>query len=221
MSRRRFAILGLGLYGKTLATELTRLGCEVLAVDVSARKVDEVRDLVAKAAVADIRDREALRELFTSKYDTVIIAIGGALEATIMATLYLRELGVEEIHAEATTPDRAEVLRRVGATRILSPERDMGRREAQRLANPNLVEFLPVTSGYGVVQVEAPGWTHGKTLADLDLRREMSLAIIAIRSREGVDVLVPGGTAAVQAGDVLTLVGRDADIARFRERRGT
>jgi trk system potassium uptake protein TrkA len=219
MKKRRFAVFGLGLFGRTLATEMSRLGCEVLAVDVSARKVDAMRDDVMKAAVADIRDRAALEELLTSKFDAAVIAIGGALEASIMATLHLRELGVEEVWAEATTADRAEVLQRVGATKILSPERDLGRREAQRLANPNLLEFLPVTSGYGVVQVEAPAWTHEKTLIELGLRREMSLTVIAIRTGEGVDVLVPDGAAAIREGDVLTVVGRDADIARFRERK--
>jgi trk system potassium uptake protein TrkA len=219
MKKRRFAVLGLGLFGQTLATELARLGCEVLAVDVSARKVDAVRDAVAMAAVADIRDRAALQELLTSKFDVAVIAIGGALEASIMATLHLRELGVEEVWAEGTSPDRAEVLTRVGATKVLSPERDLGRREAQRLANPNLLEFLPVTSGYGVVQVAAPAWTHGKTLAELDLRREMSLAVIAIRTPDGVDILVPDGAAALREGDILTVVGRDADIARFHARK--
>jgi len=219
MSKRRFAILGLGQFGRSLCRNLSELGQEVLAIDVSPKKVESIRDWVAVAAVADIRDRVALGELFTTPFDIAVIAIGGSLEAAIMATLHLKDLGVQEIWAEANQDERATVLTRVGATRILSPERDMGRRIAQRLANPNLVEFLPLTAGYGVVESEAPAWTHGKTLAELELRKTMNLAIIAIRAADGTVAIVPGGAAKLTTGDRITLVGRDADLSRFQEKK--
>jgi trk system potassium uptake protein TrkA len=219
MSKRRFAVLGLGQLGRALCRELTRLGCEVLAVDASPRKVEAVRDDVTMAAAADIRDREAMKELFTTRFDAAIIAIGGSLEAAIMATLYLKELGVREVWAEANTEDRAHVLERIGVTRIVSPERDIGRRIAQRLANPDLMEFLPLAEGYGVVEIEAPSWSHGRTLADLDLRRTMNLAVIAIRKADGGVAVVPGGATKLEHKDMITLVGRDEDLTRFRERK--
>ncbi len=219
MTKRRFAILGLGQFGSALAEELARLGCEVMAVDIDAARVDSIRDHVAGAATADISDREALEEIFSRPFDVAVIAIGGALEAASMATLHMRDLGVEEIWAEASTEDRAEVLRRVGATRILSPERDMGKKLAQRLANPDLLEYLPLTAGYSVVEVAAPNWTHGKTLAELDVRRKHSLAVIAIQSGSETMSIVPGGDTTVAEGDVLTVVGRDEDLRDFAERR--
>lgn len=215
---RRFAVLGLGQLGRNMVRELTRLGCEVLAVDMDPKAVATVKDAAAVAAVADIRDKEALKELFTAPFDGAVLAIGGSLEATIMATLYLKEMGVREIWAEANTDDRAEVLARVGATRIVAPERDMGRRLAQQLVNPNLVDFLPLTEGHGVVEVNAPTWAHGKTLAELNLRKEMNLAVVAVH-RKGGSVIVPGGATRLQEGDKLVVVGRDADLTRFRERR--
>jgi len=219
MKKRRFAVLGLGQFGSSLADELTKRGCEVLAVDKDPERVELLRDKVALAAVADIRDRAALEELITSPFDVAILAVGDQLEPAILATLHLKDLMVEEVWAEATSPESAEVLKRVGADKIISPERDMGQRIARRLANPNLIEFLPLTSGYAVVEVEAPAWTHGKTLLELGLRREMQIAVIAIRSADGMPAIVPGGAAQVQPGDVLTLVGRDADIATFRKRK--
>jgi len=218
--KRRVAVLGLGEFGKALATELTRLGVEVLAVDVSARKVEAVRDLVASACMADIRDGDALHELFATSFDVAVVAIGGGLEAAILATLHLKQLNVDEIWVEANTRDRAEVLKRVGATRILSPEGDMGRRLAQQMANPNLIEFLPLTSGFGVVEAPAPKWTVGKTLKDLELRNRFSLAVISIRSLDGKVSIVPGGLAQIGEGDVLTLVGSDSDLASFRDSQG-
>jgi trk system potassium uptake protein TrkA len=177
-----------------------------------------VRDDVTHAAVADVRDPVALRELLTSSFDVVIIAIGGSLEASILATFHLLELGVKEVWAEANSDEWAEVLTRVGAKRILSPEREMGRRLAHQISNPNLLEFLPLTEGHGVQQAEAPSWTHGKTLAELNLRAAMHLAVIAIRDPAGKVTVVPGGAARVEPGSTLTLVGSDADLTRFRER---
>jgi len=217
MRKRRFAILGLGQFGRALCRELSRLGAEVLAVDVSAKRIEQIKNEVAGAAIADIRDRAALEELFSSPFDVAVIAIGGALEAAIMATLHLKEMGVEQIWVEANTREREQVMLRVGATRVISPEREMGRRLAQRLANPNLMEFLPLTGGHAVVEVEAPSWALGKSLAELHLRSTMNLAVIRIRSADGKDAVVPGGDARVGGGDVMTLVGLDRDIARFRE----
>jgi len=216
MTKRRFAILGLGQFGGALAEELAQRGCEVMAVDADPARVEAIRDHVAGAAVADIADPEALKEICSRPYDVAVIATGGALEAAIMATLYIKELGVKEIWAEATTDDRAEVLRRVGATRILAPERDMGRKLAQRLAHPDLLEYLPLAEGYSVVEVAAPDWTHGKTLAELDLRRKRSLAVIAVQRQDGVMKIVPGGDTGIAAGDALMLVGRNGDLESFQ-----
>jgi trk system potassium uptake protein TrkA len=217
MNKRRVAVLGLGQFGRALARELARCGAEVLAVDVSARRVDQVRDDVTHVAIADIRDRAALAELFPARFDVVVISIGGSLEAAIMATLYLKDMDVGEIWAEANTPEREEVLKRVGAARVISPEREVGRRVAQHLVNPNLLDFLPLTAGYGVSETEAPAWTHGKTLLELALRQEHGVAVIAARRGDSV-LIAPGGRHTVEPGEKLTLVGSDRDLARFQER---
>jgi len=219
MNRKRFAILGLGKFGTTLASELSRLGYEVLAVDQDARAVDAVRDEVTVAAVADVRDRHALGELFTAPFDGAVVAIGTNLEAAILATLFLKENGVPTIIAEAATRDRAEVLQRVGATEVVSPELEIGKRLAKRLSNPNLIEFIPLVKGYLAIEVEAPAWTAGKTLAELNLHRTMNLAVLAITHKGGEIALVPGGAAKVGAGDKLALLGRESDLERFRERK--
>jgi trk system potassium uptake protein TrkA len=218
MKNKRFIVMGLGEFGRALAPELARLGGEVLAVDISPKKVESVRDQVTMAVVADIRDRAALQELITSTFDVAILAIGGSLEASIMATLHLKELAVREIYVEANNPDRAEVLRRVGADHVISPEQDLGMRLARRLSNPNLIDFLPITEGYGVIKVEAPYWTHEKSLIDLELRKRMNLTVIALHTGDGKDVVAPGANTVVHKGDQLTLVGRDSDLVRFKDR---
>ena len=219
MKQRRFAVLGLGQFGHSLAVELAKLGCEVIAVDMSSKKIEAIRNEVSMAAAGDIRDRAVLEEMCGHAIDVAVIAIGGSLEASVLAILHLLDLGVKDIRAEASTDDRALALSKVGATRILSPERDMGRRVAQGLANPNMVEFLPLTEGHGVVEMEAPSWTHGKTLAELALRRTMGLAVIAVRPPEEGPVVVPGGDTKLDHKYRVTLVGRDQDLTKFRERK--
>ena len=216
MTKKRIAVLGLGQFGGALARELALLGCEVLAVDREEQRVQEVRDSVTTAAIADVREREALSELLNEPFDIGVVATGGALEAAILAVLHLKELGVTQVWAEAPNDDGGEVLRRVGADRIFSPERDAGRRLAQRLANPNMIEFLPVMRGYGICEVEAPSFTHGRTLSELDLRNKRGLAVVAVRG-PSTSTMVPTAATTIVAGDVIVVVGKDADIAKFQE----
>jgi len=217
MSRPRYAVLGLGQFGAAVATELARLGIDVLAVDSSTARVDALKDKVVSVAVADVRDREALREILSSRFDGAVIAIGDHLEAEILATLFLKELGFSEIVVEAKTPERGEVLRRVGATRTVSPELEFGARLARRLATPNLLEFVPLAKGHGVIEVEAPAWSQNKTLAALDLRKRFGIAVISIVHGDGTTIMIPGGDATVRPGSRITLVGSEENLARFRE----
>ncbi|MFQ5844896.1 MAG: potassium channel family protein [Planctomycetota bacterium] len=215
MSRRKYAVLGLGEFGRAVALELSQLGREVLAIDINPKRVEEVQEHVALAAVADVREREALQELMETPFDVAVVATGGNFEAAILATLHLRAMGVTELVAEASSEERADVLLRVGATRIVSPELDMGKRLARRLGRKNLVEFIPLSPGYAVVEIEAPESLIGKTLAEADVRRKYHVAVIALRSRDGTDTLIPGGATPISPGDRLTLAGGEEAIERF------
>jgi len=215
MTDKRIAVLGLGQFGGALARELSTLGVEVLAVDRDPEQVQLIRNDVSVAAVADVRDRDALAELTSEPFDIAIVATGGSLEAAILATLHLKELEVPQVWVEAPNDDGAEVLRRVGADKVFSPEREAGRRLAQQLANPNMIEFLPITKGYGICEVDAPMFMHHKTLEELDLRNTKGVAVIAIRGKESA-TLVPTAATRIEPGDVLSVVGRDEDLANLR-----
>jgi len=216
MSRKRYAVLGLGQFGRSLAEELCEAGCEVLAVDRNPKLVENIRDRVTSAAVADVKDPAALGELVNDTFDGAIVAMGDSLESCILATLQLKEIGVPMIYAEASDPQRAEVLTRIGATKVISPERDYGRRLARGLAGHDLIDFVPLTVGYGVCEMVAPDWCVGKSLAELNLRRERQLAVIAIRDLKGRVTVVPGADTKIAADDQLTIIGQDTDLAKFR-----
>ena len=216
MSAKRCIVVGLGEFGRTIAVEMARLGVEVLALDKSEKRVMMVRDEVASAATADVRDAEVFNELCSSTFDLAIIAIGGSLESSILAAMHLKHHKVGEIWAEANDPAREEVLRRVGVDRLFSPERDLGRRMAQRIARQDLAEFIPIAEGYGVIDMPAPQWMIGKTLLQLDLRNTHDVSVISVRSAGGEITVVPKAGREIREGDTLVLVGKDEDLAKVR-----
>lgn len=218
MSAKRCIVVGLGEFGRTIAVELAKAGVDVLAVDRLEKNVAAVRDHVSVAAIADVREAEVFKELLTTKFDLAIISIGGSLESAILAAMHLKAANVGEVWAEASESDREQVLRRVGVDRVFSPERDLARRLAQRIANQDSADFIPIAEGYGVVELTAPGWMTGKTLLQLDLRKEMNVAIISIRSAAGTVTMVPQAGREIKEGDTLLLVGSDEDLLKVRER---
>ena len=151
-------------------------------------------------------------------WSLAIIAIGGSLEAAILASMHLKAANVGEVWAEASEVDREEVLKRVGVDRTFSPERDMARRLAQRIARQDVADFIPIAEGYGVVEMPAPGWMRGKTLLQLELRNEMRVAILSIKSAGGKVTMVPQAGREIKEGDTLMLVGSDEDLLKVRER---
>ncbi|MHC4937386.1 MAG: potassium channel family protein [Planctomycetota bacterium] len=218
MSAKRCIVVGLGEFGRTIAVELARLGVEVLAVDQSDNRVMMVRDEVASAVSADARDPEVFNELCSTSFDLAIIAIGGSLEASILAAMHLMHHKVGEIWAEANDPAREEVLRRIGVDRLFSPEKDLGRRMAQRIARQDLAEFIPIAEGHGVIEMRAPNWMVGKTLVQLDLRNTHNVSVISVRSAGGEVTVVPKAGREIREGDTLVLVGKDEDLAKVRGR---
>ena len=218
MSASRCIVVGLGEFGRTIAVELARLGVEVLAVDQSEKRVMAIRDQVASAAAGDVRDPEVFQELCSTPFDIAIIAIGGSLESSILAAMNLKHHNVGEIWAEASDPAREEVLRRIGVDHLFSPERDLGRRMAQRIARQDLAEFIPIAEGHGVIEMPAPNWMVGKTLVQLDLRNTHNVSVISVRSAGGEITVVPKAGREIREGDTLVLVGKDEDLAKLRGR---
>jgi trk system potassium uptake protein TrkA len=169
MSRKQHvAVLGLGRFGQAVARELARLGHDVLAIDSSEKLVQELADEVTHAAQADVTDIEALQELGLADFDTAIVGISSQLEASILATVLLKRLGVKRILAKAANELHGSILEQVGASRVVYPERETGRRVAHSFAAPGVRDYLDVAPGYGFARVPVfEGWI-GKPLAELE-----------------------------------------------------
>ncbi|MGH7340619.1 MAG: potassium channel family protein, partial [Candidatus Rokuibacteriota bacterium] len=165
-----FTVIGLGRFGSNVARALYERGEEVLAVDRDPERVHEIRPFSSQALVADVRDREALVQAGAGDADAAVVSVGQEMEASILVTLYLRELGIKKIIAKALTLDHAKVLKRLGASEVVFPERDMAYRLAERLATPNVFERIAVSEGVSAVELAAPAAVVGQTLREAALR---------------------------------------------------
>lgn len=214
---KQFAVIGLGRFGSSVATALARMGCQVLAIDSDAEKVEAIMDEVTHAIQADARDEEALKAAGIRNVDVAIVAIGENVEANILVTLIVKELGVKCVVAKALNDLHAKVLAKIGADKIVFPERDMGVRVARTLAAGNVLEHIDLSPDYSIVEIAASRRLAGKTLGQLNLRAKHGVMVVAIKRGDNI-VVAPGAEDVVREGDILVLIGPTKVLERLEER---
>jgi trk system potassium uptake protein len=210
----QYAVIGLGRFGLSIATKLFESGQEVLGVDINEDRVDESSSFLTHALIADSTDAEALKSIGIRNFDTVIVAIGDDIQASILSVLLLKELGVKKVIAKALNKLHGQVLRKVGADWVVHPERDMGIRVAHQLLSPNVLNFIEISKDYSVEEVKVPSKMNGKTLRELDLRAKYNLNVIAIRHDNEIDIS-PLPDKKIDSGDVLVVIGENQDLEKF------
>lgn len=206
--RKAFAVLGLGRFGASVARNLAAAGFEVLAVDQDEHLVQAIAGEVTHAVQADLTDEAALANLGLRNFDVVVVGIGSNIQASILATLMLKEMGVPYIVAKATSDHHARVLEKVGADRVVSPEKEMGERVANALSTANLVDYIAFAPGFSIVEVLSPEESHGKSLKELNWGAKLGVNVVAIRRGDQVKP-APGAGDVIQKGDVLIAAGPD------------
>ncbi|MEC2072928.1 potassium channel family protein [Alkalihalophilus marmarensis] len=214
--KRQFAVIGLGRFGGSVCCALIEQGVEVLAIDQCDAKVNQYRDVVTHAVVADSTDEQALRHLGIRNFEHVIVAIGDNIQASILTTLILDELGVEHITVKAQNDYHEKVLVKIGAERIVHPERDMGARIAHHLMSKNVLDYLEVSDKYSIIEMFAGSKMHAKTLVELNVRASFGCNVMAIK--RGAEMIVsPKADQLIQQDDLLIVLGADEDIKRFEQ----
>jgi trk system potassium uptake protein TrkA len=210
----RFAVIGLGTFGGHVVRALFKQGHEVIAIDRESERVQDLREECSQPIVADCTDKPTLHALGLDSADAVVLSLGQRMDASILVTLYLKEMGVRRIVAKAISADHGRILELIGATEIIHPERDTALRVARALEARSIVDYLPLGKGFSLAEVTAPESFVGRTLADIAVRRRYQVSIVAVKNGDDVE-LVPGGDYVVATGDVLVLVGRDEDVERL------
>jgi len=212
----KFAVIGLGSFGSHVAKTLYEKGNEVLAVDMDKEKIEEVKNFVSHAVSMDAADKENLQALGIQDMDIVIISLGPEMESSILTVLYLHELGAKRIVAKALTEDHAKVLDAVGATEVIYPEKDMAIKTALKLSNPNILEYLPLISGFGIQEIAPPEKFIGKTLKELDLRNKYGIQVIAIKELiPEKTTFIPKADFVIKDSDILIIMGEEKQLAKL------
>ncbi|MBU8906762.1 potassium channel family protein [Desertibacillus haloalkaliphilus] len=214
--KKQFAVIGLGRFGGSICKSLSDQGMDVLAIDNNEDRVNEYKTIVTHAVVADSTDEKALKSVGIRNFEHVIVAIGDNIQASILTTLILEEMGIKHITVKAQNDYHEKVLSKIGADRIVHPERDMGTRIAHHIVSKNVLDYLELSDEYSIVELIAGYKIHGKTLIDLDIRANYGCNIMAVKRGKEIHVS-PKPDKEVRRGDILIIIGADQDIQRLEK----
>lgn len=213
--KKTYVVIGLGKFGTAVAERLYELDNEVLAIDECTESVQRIENKVTYAVVADARDENVLRSLGVKNYDCAIVAIGTDLAASVITTLNLKELGVPQVICKATDETQKRALEKIGADRVLIPEREIGIKLAQTISSTSILDFIELSREYGIAELPTPAHWAGKTLRELNVRAKYGVNIIALKSGSKVNVS-PAAEAVLQADAVLVVVGTNEQLAKLK-----
>ena len=203
---KSYVVIGMGRFGAEVARRLCELGCEVLAIDNNEELIQPMADEVTQAVVADARDQSVLRALGVKEFDCAVVAIGGSLADSVLATMNVKELGVKHIVCKAHDEVHRQVLMKLGADQVVIPEQENALRLARSLSSFNVLDYIELSDDYGIVEVPAPQSWQDKSLKDLNIRAKLGVNILAVR-RAGKINVSPSADFAFRSGDVVVVLG--------------
>ena len=215
---KTFVVIGLGRFGSAVATELSSLGHEVLAVDEREDHVQRVAENVTHAVTGDARDPSVLRSLGVRNYDCAVVAVGDDIGNSALITLNLKEIGVKRVICKAQSHVHRKVLEKIGADRVVFPEHEMGVKLAQGLSSSNVLNFIELSEDFGIVETAVPKEWHYETIQNLDVRARYKVNIIAVRrGKDGALNVAPGASYVIEPGDAVVALGRTEDINHLQD----
>lgn len=215
---KSFAVIGLSTFGYYMAQFLAEREMEVVVVDSDEKRVEQIKGVVTKGIIADAVDREVLKSLGLADMDAAIVSLGEDIDASLLVALYLKELGLKEIFVKVMTEDHATILTMMGDFEIIFPERDSAYRLAQRIDNPDILDYVPLTEGYSIIDLAPPGDFIGKNLGELDLRNKHGIQVVIIKEKFPKEKIhVPRADYVIKESDVLVVMGKNEDLEEIRK----
>jgi trk system potassium uptake protein TrkA len=212
--REQFLVIGLGRFGGALAEDLIAHGHEVLGVDANPKLVQAHAQKLTHVVEADSTDIDAMRQLGAGDFGTAVVAIGTEVEASILTASVLVDLGVPRIVAKAISEPHGKILSRVGAHRVVFPERDMGLRVARSLAGRDVIDYMQLDPGFVLLETKAPPELVGKTLAEAEVRRRYGLTVVSVKGAEKPATYATPETR-IEEGDILVIAGETRRVEEF------
>jgi len=209
---KQIAVIGLGRFATAVATKLYELGNEVLAIDIDENIVQRISGQVTQAVVADARDPEVLRQLGIAEYDCVVLGNSSDVASSILTTVILKELGVREVICKASSAIHLTALEKVGADKVIFPEREMAYKLAQSISSARMLDYIELSSDYGIAELKCPRTWSGKTLRALNIRAVYGLNVLAVRVHGAEIAVSPSGDFRLSEDDVVMMLGSYAQL---------
>jgi trk system potassium uptake protein TrkA len=216
--RKRFIVLGLGSFGAALARQLVENGCRVTGVDNERDFVEDLKDVLYEAVIADVTERATLEALAVKDADAVFISLGESLMPSILATLHAKELGARRIVVKGVTPEHGKILKKLGVERVVFPEVEIAQEVATRETWPNVLDYMPIDPEYSFLEIATPDSIAGQTLREADLRRTYNIWVVGMKDTlAGRFELFPDPEIRLRDDHLLLIAGRKRDLEHFRE----
>jgi len=213
----QFVIIGCGRFGSAVAQELTKLGREVMIIDIEPDVIQNMSNVVTYAVQADITDANTVESLGIGNFDTAVVTMGANIQGSMLATLLVKETGVKTVISKAQSKVHSQILYKIGADRVIFPEREMGIRLAKNLVSKNVLEFIELSEDYSVIELLVNQEWIGKTLEELDMRKKYGVNVIAIKNSDNVNINVLGSYV-IQENDILVVIGQNENLNQFEKK---
>ena len=214
MSSKQFVIIGLGRFGSSVAKTLYALGHDVLAIDSNEDLVQEISDSVTHSVQMDATDENALRTLGLRNFDVAVVTIGANIQASVMATLLVKDMGIKYIIAKGNSDLHAKVLYKIGADRVILPEKDMGVRVAHNLVSSSILDYIELSPDYSIIEIESPKEWYGKSMKELSLRSKYGINVMAIKRNNEVNIS-PDADDVINKDDIVVAIGSAEDLTKL------
>ncbi len=211
---KQIIIIGCGRFGESVAKTLTKLGHDVMVIDKNHEIIKDVAEYVAHAVQMDALDEAAFRTIGLRNFDVAIVAIGSDVESSIMATLIAKEAGVPLVISKALHEKHGKILEKIGADKVIYPERDMGMRVAYGLVSPNILDVIEFSTDYSIVEIVALESWENKTLSELNLSRQYGMTVLAIKTEEKLNI-VPSSDARIKKDDTVVILGNNNKLMKI------
>lgn len=216
---KQFIVIGIGRFGSGVAERLCELGQEVLAVDTDEEAIQKISEKVTHAVTADATDENILKSLGVRNFDAAVVAIGSDIQSSILTTLMLKEMGVKHVVAKAQNELHAKVLLRIGADKIVFPERDMGERVAHNLISSNILEYIELSPEHSIIEYAVPKNWIGKNLRDINMRAKFGVTVVAIRSKNDERINIsPKADNEIKEGDIMIVIGDNDELKKLERK---
>lgn len=214
--KKQFVVIGCGRFGRSISTKLYEHGCEVMVVDKDYDLIQEISDLVTYAVQADATEENTIKTLGIRNFDVAVVAIGDDIQASILISLMIKEMGVKHVVAKAINDMHGKVLYKIGVDRVVFPEREMGIRVANSLAVEHIIDSIQLADEYSVVETAAKEEWYGKTIEEINFRKKYGINILAVKHFNEVIVDITSDLA-IREGDIIVMIGTNDKVNKLAE----